>query len=384
MHACTQTYVECLLGCEYDNFCISECSRDEIKCQDHCPCYTNCSSGCPCDYDSSWCPETTTTTTTAEPPSTTMPTSTSTTTTTTTTTTPWDYFGQILIVNPSYNSNDEENKSQMIYTFSFDEYQGITDKREYIDLEIAELFQEDRDFSCAYTLKGNMYMIGGRGAQSSKLYQLTSSAITELPILPFQFEGPLCQSYNDKDVYACASVSDERRCWQIRGTGGYHYISHLMLDSHSFGSLIQYNEELLVMGGNDNIRGSTERFIFEGETWESLSTDDHLKNLHSFTTVQLDEILYLFGGAIGADSDLYSRRILTMNDDYMWNKFYLQMRRPRVGHSSIKIDEITVAHIFGAKSNTIEIWRFEEFIRTEESRLNEDDWAFYPGLFLLD
>ena len=149
----------------------------------------------------------------------------------------------------------------MIYTFSFDEYQGITDKREYIDLEIAELFQEDRDFSCAYTLKvkvnsikqnlilkGNMYMIGGRGAQASKLYQLTSSSITELPILPFQFEGPLCQSYNDKDVYACASVSDERRCWQIRGTGGYHYISHLMLDSHAFGSLIQYNDELLVMG----------------------------------------------------------------------------------------------------------------------------------------
>ena len=94
-------------------------------------------------------------------------------------------------------------------------------------------------------------MIGGRGAQSSKLYQLTSSAITELPILPFQFEGPLCQSYNDKDVYACASVSDERRCWQIRGTGGYHYISHLMLDSHAFGSLIQYNEELLVMGKGD-------------------------------------------------------------------------------------------------------------------------------------
>ena len=59
-------------------------------------------------------------------------------------------------------------------------------------------------------------------------------------------------------------------------------------------------------------------------------------------------------------------------------------RQHKLIFSSIKIDEITVAHIYGAKSNTIEIWRFEEFIRTEESRLTEEDWAFYPGLFLLD
>ena len=59
-------------------------------------------------------------------------------------------------------------------------------------------------------------------------------------------------------------------------------------------------------------------------------------------------------------------------------------RQHKLIFSSIKIDEITVAHIYGAKSNTIEIWRFEEFIRTEESRLTEENWAFYPGLFMLD
>ena len=164
-----------------------------------------------------------------------------------TTTTPWDYLGRMLIVNPSYSAA-KGDESQMIYTFSFDEYQGITESRKYVDLEIAELFSEDRDFSCAYVLKGSMFMLGGRGAQSNKLFQLTSTSINELPILPFSFEGPMCQNYNDENVYACASISEERTCWLIRGTGGYHYISHKMIDSHAFGNLVQFNDELLVMG----------------------------------------------------------------------------------------------------------------------------------------
>ena len=60
-------------------------------------------------------------------------------------------------------------------------------------------------------------------------------------------------------------------------------------------------KEFQFSGGNNNARGSTERFIFDGETWESLSTDDQLKNLHSFTSVELDNTLYVFGGAIGND-----------------------------------------------------------------------------------
>ena len=85
------------------------------------------------------------------------------------------------------------------------------------------------------------------------------------------------------------------------------------------------------------------------------------------------------------------------SEDYSWSKFYLQLRQSRVGHrynsepplkilefSSIKLDEITVAHVYGSTGDSIEIWKFEEFARSEISQVRESDWAFYPGLFLLD
>lgn len=96
-------------------------------------------------------------------------------------------------------------------------------------------------------------------------------------------------------------------------------------------------------------------------------------------------------------SDSFSRRILSMNsEDYSWSRFYLQLRQARVGHryshwsnfkpsfSSIKLDEITVAHVYGSAGDSIEIWKFEEFARSEFSQVRESDWGFYPGLFLLD
>ena len=62
------------------------------------------------------------------------------------------------------------------------------------------------------------------------------------------YDAKTYYSYNDQDVYACASISEEGTCWQIRGGGGYHYISHKMKDSHAFGALVQFKQELLVLG----------------------------------------------------------------------------------------------------------------------------------------
>ena len=48
-----------------------------------------------------------------------------------------------------------------------------------------------------------MYMLGGRGTQSSRLYRVTSTEIEELPLLPFQFEGPMCQRNGFTLLLAC-------------------------------------------------------------------------------------------------------------------------------------------------------------------------------------
>ena len=58
---CEGTYRECLDDCptsdgEVDANCVVECSSQDIACVNHCPCYEDCPGGCPCDFDSDYCP----------------------------------------------------------------------------------------------------------------------------------------------------------------------------------------------------------------------------------------------------------------------------------------------------------------------------------------
>ena len=43
---CIGTLIECVMACDSDSLCISQCNREENNCVKNCPCYDNCVTGC--------------------------------------------------------------------------------------------------------------------------------------------------------------------------------------------------------------------------------------------------------------------------------------------------------------------------------------------------
>ena len=39
---CETVNLECLVTCDSDTSCLSQCSREFLTCVDNCPCFTNC------------------------------------------------------------------------------------------------------------------------------------------------------------------------------------------------------------------------------------------------------------------------------------------------------------------------------------------------------
>ena len=56
-------YVTCIINCDYDEVCVSNCVREHNQDVSKCPCNEGCPSGCPCpDYECGMTTEITTTT----------------------------------------------------------------------------------------------------------------------------------------------------------------------------------------------------------------------------------------------------------------------------------------------------------------------------------
>ena len=178
----SQIYVECIIACEGDNVCMSECTRIYNEQLAFCPCNENCPNGCPCpSYE---CPDQISSTTSVA----------------TTTTEIAKKNTAVLVLNTSALS-----KPPML--IDVNGQGGDLANFEYGESEVYK--------SCSIVFNGRAYVFGGwrQNQKQRQVCVIDECRLTRIASLDFDFELGACAS-TDMAIYLCFDyyTSETRTC----------------------------------------------------------------------------------------------------------------------------------------------------------------------------
>ena len=155
-------YLKCLVNCDHDALCLTECVRLYDENLARCPCYADCPTGCPCpNYE---CNET---------------------------------IDSILIL---YNLND---KVPILTNINGDHAQPLN-----LVIDSGLTFKK----SCSLTYRGRSYIYGGTSANERTISVLDGCQIKITGQLPFDFRLGACATTTNS-IYLCFEAdSDYKTC----------------------------------------------------------------------------------------------------------------------------------------------------------------------------
>ena len=229
---------KCILSCETNSDCKSECNSLFIDNHEKCPCQSGCPSGCPCqDYS---CIGTTTSPTTQ-----------------TTESTPIE-DKQVLLLS-TYNFETKNETIEIGYrqpmVISFD---GSYRNASFNFGSETQIF-----YSCPIEFKNQFFVFGGR-YQQRQISKVIGCHLERTGVLPFDFFDGACGRYDidlEDTVLLCFGNDNRKQCSSFDGEEFKAMENIESNHPHRYTFLSKYKDEPFIVGGssgNDDYHNKAE------------------------------------------------------------------------------------------------------------------------------
>lgn len=351
---------DCIFYCKLDTTCISECNRDHVTQLEKCPCYDQCYTGCPCEYESEYC----------------------------------DTENDVHLLIFSPHPFNQQRK----FSWYFNE--NDEPSREVVQPVALNPTWTSRFFMCSFVNSGKRIMVGGysenpeTGAKLDRSQvQVRETDMVQLEDLEFDFYNGRCATYQNKNgedrTLLCASGSKkgetDKKCYEYDGES-YYQVGDTKV-SHYQGDIVAYRDgAVIIAGGNlgTNYDGLSEVYSPGTASWSDLNKSETVAWLTEFASVNVNGNIFVFGGQFNVPTRP-NMDVIRLNLAGEWSKVEgAKLPRWRFSFRARAVGN-KIFLIGGPDVQTIECWRWndDESMTVFESQFTTSWYNTYPETFII-